>query len=180
MGERSPERGVIQGMPDDRVSGSRSASLHRPGEPWPRVTERLDKNECLHLLASRRVGRLGYTSREGPAVTPVVYKLHDGSVVFHPLEGTGAEEDLRTGIEKAEYEVAFEIDQLDPLAGWGWAVMVVGPAHFVDTEAERASIAGAGDDPFPWLEAEGAPLMRVHPSRFRGRRTYMAAMPAES
>jgi hypothetical protein len=167
-------------MSDDFTSRSGPASLHRSGAPWARVTETLDEDECLRLLAARRVGRLGYTSRRGPAVAPVVYKLHDDSVVFHPIEGTNAEEDLRTGIEDAEFEVAFEIDQVDPLAGWGWAVLAVGPAHFVDTEAERASIAGARGDPFPWLEAEGAPLMRVQPRRFYGRRSYLPEMPAET
>jgi nitroimidazol reductase NimA-like FMN-containing flavoprotein (pyridoxamine 5'-phosphate oxidase superfamily) len=168
-------------MPDDLIRGSGSASLHhRPGEPWPRVIENLDKDECLRLLAARRVGRLGYTSREGPAVAPVVYKMHDSSLIFHPLEGTNAEEDLRTGIAEAEYEVAFEIDQVDPLAGWGWTVLVVGPAHFVDTEAERASIIAAGDDPFPWLEEESAPLMRVHPHHFYGRRSYVRVTVDES
>jgi Pyridoxamine 5'-phosphate oxidase len=167
-------------MPDEPMPSSDPASLHRPAEPWEMVTETLDEDECLRLLAARRVGRLGYTSREGPAVAPVVYKVHDGSVVFRPLEGTNAEEDLRTGIEDAEFEVAFEIDQVDPLAGWGWAVLAVGPAHFVDTEAERASIADARGDPFPWLEAEGAPLMLVRPRRFYGRRSYLSAMPADA
>jgi uncharacterized protein len=139
------------------------------------VTETLDEDECLRLLAARRVGRLGYTSPEGPAVAPVVYKLHDGSVVFHPLEGTNAEADLRTGVGDTEFDVAFEIDQVDPLAGWGWAVLAVGRAHFVDTEAERASIAGARGDPFPWLETAAAPLMRVRPRRLYGRRSYLPA-----
>ena len=109
----------------------------------------------------------------------VVYKLHEGSVVFHPLQGTFTEEDLRTGIAHAEYQVAFEIDQIDPDARGGWAVLVVGPAHHVETAAERASIISAGADPFPWPEADAAPLMRVRPSYIRGRRSYPRAIPAE-
>jgi nitroimidazol reductase NimA-like FMN-containing flavoprotein (pyridoxamine 5'-phosphate oxidase superfamily) len=167
-------------MPEDSISSGGPASLHRSGEPGARVTETLDEDECRRLLASRRVGRLGYTSRKGPAVAPVVYKVHDGSVVFHPLEGTNAEADLRTGTDDAEFEVAFEIDQVDPLAGWGWSVLAVGPAHFVDSDAERASIADARGDPFPWLEAEGAPLMRVRLRRFYGRRSYLPTTPAET
>jgi hypothetical protein len=43
---------------------------------WPggRVAESLDESEYLQLISAARVGRLGYTSRYGPAVLPVVYK----------------------------------------------------------------------------------------------------------
>jgi hypothetical protein len=143
-----------------------------PRGPEQRVVESLDEDECLRLLRATYVGRLAYTGREGPAVVPVVYTVHEGSVIFHPLQGTFTEEDLRTGIADAEYQVVFEIDQIDALARWGWAVQVVGSAHHVDTEAERASIVDGGADPFPWPEAEGAPLMRVLPIHIRGRRSY--------
>lgn len=147
----------------------------QPGPPdeTGRVVEDLSEGECLHLLGTARVGRLGYTGREGPEVLPVVYRLYEGSIVFHPLQATFTEDDLRTGIRHAEYRIAFEIDQIDPDARGGWAVLVVGSAHHVDTQAERASIVNAHADPFPWPEAEGAPMMRVQPLSIRGRRSYL-------
>ena len=151
-----------------------------PGGAGQRLVESLDESECLRLLGAGRVGRLAYTGREGPVVLPVVYKLHEGSVVFHTLQGTFTEEDLRTGIAHADYQVAFEIDQIDPDARGGWAVLVVGPAHHVDTEAERASVIDAGADPWPWPEAEATHLMRVKPLRISGRRSYLRVMPPES
>ena len=78
-----------------------------------RVIENLDENECLRLLGAGRVGRVAYAGRRGPMVLPVVYKLYEGSIVFHALQGTFMEEDLRTGIAHADYQVAFEIDQID-------------------------------------------------------------------
>ena len=159
-------------MLGNSIRRSDSASPTPPGAAG-RVIESLDEGECLRLLGGTRVGRLGYTGREGPIVVPVVYKLHEGSIVFHPLEGTFTEEDLRTGIAHAEYRVAFEIDQIDPDARGGWAVVVVGSAHHVDTEAERASIANAGGDPFPLPGANTAPLMRIQPIRIGGRRSYL-------
>jgi nitroimidazol reductase NimA-like FMN-containing flavoprotein (pyridoxamine 5'-phosphate oxidase superfamily) len=159
-------------MPGNSIRRSGSAPPSPPGASG-RVIESLDESECLRLLGGAQVGRLGYTGREGPNVVPVVYKLHEESIVFHPLEGTFTEEDLRTGIAHAEYEVAFEIDQIDPDTRGGWAVVVVGSAHHVDTEAERASIVNAGGDPFPWPEAKTAPLMRIQPVRIRGRRSYL-------
>ena len=137
-----------------------------------RVIENLDENECLRLLGAGRVGRVAYAGRHGPMVLPVVYKLHEGSIVFHALQGTFMEEDLRTGIAHADYQVAFEIDQIDPDARGGWTVLIVGSAHHVDTEAERASIINAGANPWPRPEAESVHLVRVQPVHIRGRRSY--------
>jgi len=132
------------------------------------MLERLDERECLQLIGAGRLGRLAYTGRFGPTVLPVLYKLHEGSIVFRTVEDTFTDEDLRTGIAHAEYQVAFEVDQYDPGTLEGWVVLAVGPAHHVDTEAERASIISAGDD--PWPEAESGHLVRVQPTRIGGRR----------
>jgi nitroimidazol reductase NimA-like FMN-containing flavoprotein (pyridoxamine 5'-phosphate oxidase superfamily) len=132
------------------------------------VVERLEESECLQLVGAGRLRRLGYTSRFGPTVAPVLYKLHEESIVFHTVQGTSTEEDLRTGIADAEYQVAFEVDQFDPETLEGWVVLVVGPAHHVDTEAERASIISAAAD--PWPEAGSEHLIRVQPARISGRR----------
>jgi len=151
-----------------------SASPGPPAGPGRRVIEDLGETECLRLLGAGRVGRLAYTGRQGLTVLPVVYKLHEGSIIFHTVEGTFTEDDLRTGITHADYQVAFEIDQIDPDARGGWAVLVVGSAHHVDTEAERMSIIKAGADPWPWAEAEAVHLIRVQPRYIHGRRSYPA------
>ena len=62
----------------------------------------------------------------------------------------------------------FQVDQDDPETLGGWVVLVVGPAHHVDTEAERAPIISAGND--PWPEGESEHLVRVQPTRISGRR----------
>ena len=144
------------------------ASQRSQGGPGPRVIERPDERECLQLIGGERLGRLAYTGRFGPTVLPVRYKLHEGSIVFRIIQDTFTEEDLRTGIAHAEYQVAFEVDQYHPETLAGWVVLVVGPAHFVDTEAERAPIISAGDG--PWTGAESEQLMRVQPTRIGGRR----------
>jgi nitroimidazol reductase NimA-like FMN-containing flavoprotein (pyridoxamine 5'-phosphate oxidase superfamily) len=150
--------------------GSRGGGASQPpeGGPAPRVLDRLDENECVQLIGAGRLGRLAYTGRFGPTVLPVLYKLHEGSIVFHTFQDTFTEEDLRTGIAHAEYQVAFEVDEYDPETLEGWVVLIVGPAHHVDTEAERASITSAGAD--PWPEAESEHLIRVHPMSISGRR----------
>ena len=137
--------------------------------------ERLDERECLRLIGTRRFGRVAYTGRFGPTVLPVLYKLHEASVVFHTFHDTFTEEDLRTGIAHAEYQVAFEIDDIDQVAREGWSVLVHGPAHHMDSEAERAAVRASGVEPWPGGEREHA--IRITPRRITGRRLRRGGSP---
>jgi hypothetical protein len=67
-----------------------------------------------------------------------------------------------------EYKVAFEIDDFDTAARTGWSVLIQGSAHHVQSEAERASVAAAGVEPWPGGEREL--FLRIVPSRVTGRR----------
>ena len=96
------------------------------------------------LIAAGGVGRIGYTSRFGPVVLPVNYDLYEGTIVFRTGLHSSMVEDLHTGIADAEYKVAFEIDEIQPVTQEGWSVLVQGSAHFVESEAELAPIARAG------------------------------------
>jgi nitroimidazol reductase NimA-like FMN-containing flavoprotein (pyridoxamine 5'-phosphate oxidase superfamily) len=136
------------------------------------VVERLDEAECMELLGAGRIGRLIYSSRYGPVALPSEYKIHEGSIIFRTYRTTFTEEDLRTGIAHAEYEVAFEADQTDPEAREGWLVLVLGSAHHLDTEAERASIADVGLK--SWVEGEPEHFIRVDPIRVTGQRIRQA------
>jgi nitroimidazol reductase NimA-like FMN-containing flavoprotein (pyridoxamine 5'-phosphate oxidase superfamily) len=133
-----------------------------------RVLEELDEAECLRLIASGGIGRIGFSGRYGPTVMPVNYQLYDGSIVFRTAQDSATDEDLRTGIANAEYKVAFEIDDFDTAARTGWSVLIQGSAHHVESEAERASVAGAGVDPWPGGDREL--FLRITPMRITGRR----------
>jgi nitroimidazol reductase NimA-like FMN-containing flavoprotein (pyridoxamine 5'-phosphate oxidase superfamily) len=133
-----------------------------------RVVERLDEAACLELLSTRRIGRLIYNSRYGPVALPSEYKIHDGSIVFRTYLLTFTEEDLRTGIAHAEYQVVVEVDQVDPDAREAWLVLVRGTAHHIDTEAERASIRDIGLE--SWVEGEPEHFIRVDPVSIAGQR----------
>src|SRR5580698_797581 len=103
-----------------------------------------------------------------PTVMPVNYRLYEGTIVFRTTPDSATDEDLRTGIANAEYKVAFEIDDFDTAARTGWSVLIQGSAHHVESEAERASVAGAGVDPWPGGGREL--FLRIMPSRVTGRR----------
>jgi len=76
------------------------------------------------------------------------------------------DEDLRTGIADADYQVAVEADEIDPQARQGWIVMARGAAHRLDTEAEREPVLDAGLE--PWIEEVPAHYIRVTPTTIFG------------
>jgi nitroimidazol reductase NimA-like FMN-containing flavoprotein (pyridoxamine 5'-phosphate oxidase superfamily) len=133
-----------------------------------RTVEDLAEDECLRLIAPGGIGRIAFQGRFGPAVLPVNYRWHEGAIVFRTARHSPLDEDLQTGITNADYVVAFEIDDIDTAAEMGWSVLIQGPAHHVESEAERASAMQAGVEPWPAGQREL--FVRITPSRVTGRR----------
>ena len=161
-------------MADDEAdvrSPGRSASPS-PGTAVRRVVEPLSEAECLELLASGELGRLVYTGRYGPMALPVVYRIDKGSIVLGTWDPVLFDEDLRTGIAEAEYQVAVEADRIDVSSREGWIVLVRGAAHHLDTEEERAPFIDAGLE--PWTEDVPAHFIRINPASIWGNRTRRA------
>ena len=132
------------------------------------VLETLDEAECLRLIAPGGIGRLVFSGQWDLTVLPVNYKLYDGAILFRTAQDSATDEDLRTGIAHAEYRVAFEIDDIDTAGRQGWSVLIQGPAHHVEAEAERAAAVEAGVEPWPGGEREL--FVRIVPTRITGRR----------
>jgi nitroimidazol reductase NimA-like FMN-containing flavoprotein (pyridoxamine 5'-phosphate oxidase superfamily) len=133
-----------------------------------RVIEELDEAESLRLISTGGIGRIAYQSRFGPAVLPVNYRWHDGAVVIRTTRHSALDEDLQTGISGGDYHVAFEIDEIDTPGRQGWSVLIQGPAHHVEGEAERAAAEQAGVEPRPAGTREL--FLRIVPNRVTGRR----------
>jgi nitroimidazol reductase NimA-like FMN-containing flavoprotein (pyridoxamine 5'-phosphate oxidase superfamily) len=157
-------------MPDDNADLSSTGGSASPGaeKAARRVVERLDEAACMELLSTGTIARLIYNSRYGPVALPSEYKIHEGSIVFRTYRVTFTEEDLRTGIAHAEYQVVVEVDHVDSEAREGWVVLVRGTAHQVDTEAERASVSNVGLE--SWVEGEPEHFIRVDPISIAGQR----------
>jgi Pyridoxamine 5'-phosphate oxidase len=157
-------------MPDDEADlGSPGGSAPPgPGAGAWRVLEPLSEAESIELLATGEFGRLVYNSRYGPTALPVTYRIDAGSLVLGTWDPVLFDEDLRTGIAQAEYQVAVEADQIDVDAREGWVVLVRGAAHHLDTEAERAPFIDAGLE--PWIEGVPAHFIRVTPASIWGNR----------
>jgi nitroimidazol reductase NimA-like FMN-containing flavoprotein (pyridoxamine 5'-phosphate oxidase superfamily) len=157
-------------MPHDNADLSSPGGSASPGAEMAarRVVERLDEAACTELLSTGTIARLIYNSRFGPVALPSEYKIHEGSIVFRTYQVTFTEEDLRTGIAHAEYQVVVEVDHIDAEARVGWVVLVRGTAHQMDTEAERASISNVGLE--SWVEGEPEHFIRVDPISIGGQR----------
>ena len=143
-------------------------SVHTSGAPDGPVLDRLDEAECLRLISPGGIGRIVYMGRYGLTVLPVNYKLHQGSILFRTGQDSPTGEDLQTGIAHAEYQVAFEIDDINPAAHEGWSVLIHGPAHQMTTDAERALVEESGVE--PWGPGPKELAIRITPDRIAGRR----------
>jgi nitroimidazol reductase NimA-like FMN-containing flavoprotein (pyridoxamine 5'-phosphate oxidase superfamily) len=132
-----------------------------------RVIDELDEDQCLSLISGGGIGRIAYASRFGPAVLPVNYALRNGAVVFRTAANGPVDEDLRTGIDGADYKVAFEIDSIDLATQRGWSVLIQGPAHHVTSDEENVVREA---DVEPWAPGPREMFVRIVPSRITGRR----------
>ncbi len=141
---------------------SRDADSGRPRLEW------LDKDECLELVAPGGVGRVAFNSPTGPVILPVNYTLDAGTILFRTALGGSIDTDLRTGVEGAEFKVAFEVDRIDEANREGWSVLVRGGAHHVTDEEERAAAAAAGLE--TWAGGDRELYIRIAPVEVTGRR----------
>src|SRR3954452_16477567 len=84
--------------------------------------EDLTVEECLRLLETKRIVRIGLTTDVGPQIFPVNYVLsEDQRIVFRTLPyGVIAN-------HAHEAAVAFEVDDLDEDTQSGWSVLATGP-----------------------------------------------------
>jgi hypothetical protein len=165
MGVSRP--GVDQAILVEGMTMSAHPGSTHDGHDLP-VLEHLDEAECLRLISPGGIGRIVYMGRYGLTVLPVNYKLYGGAIVFRTAQASPTGEDLQTGIAHAEYKVAFEIDEIDPVAREGWSVLIHGPAHHMTTDTERAEVEESGVVPWPGGDKEQA--IRITPDRITGRR----------
>jgi nitroimidazol reductase NimA-like FMN-containing flavoprotein (pyridoxamine 5'-phosphate oxidase superfamily) len=127
------------------------------------VDVNLDHAECLALLESCDVGRLGVVDGGQPLIFPVNYQLDGDTIVFRTDPGTK--------LDTAPLErVAFEVDGLDPGRREGWSVLVQGVGQEITTAIDRTSERLRGLPVEPWAGGPRAHWVRVVPRVISGRR----------
>ncbi|HEU5150829.1 MAG TPA: pyridoxamine 5'-phosphate oxidase family protein [Iamia sp.] len=124
--------------------------------------EVLERDECLALLATSHVGRVGVSIGALPTVLPVSYRLVGEQVLFRT--GVGSKLDAAT----VGAVIAFEVDDVDPIGHEGWSVVVTGVASVVEPES--------GDLPLPasaiphWPVGEATRVLALPTGLVSGRR----------
>ena len=126
--------------------------------------EPLSRDECLDLLATTRIGRVGFHAATLPVVLPVVYTMDPTGIVFRARAGSQLELATRDAV------VAFECDDLDLLGGDAWSVAITGVARPI---AGSAALAAAEELPLgTWAGDGGAHrFVRISLDLVSGRRS---------
>ncbi len=136
----------------------------------PNSLEVLGERECLDLLASGEVGRVGVVVDGQPLIFPVNYVLDGQFVVVHTDVGP-----MLTGASQAL--VAFEVDGFDAVARSGWSVLVQGMANDVTDALDYASEHLQTVELSPWAPGPKPRLLRISATKVTGRR-FQGATPA--
>ena len=125
--------------------------------------ELLGFGECLVLLASVPVGRIGFVADGEIRILPVNHLVDGQDVVFRTAHGS------KLAAAQECNPVTFEADAYDERTHSGWSVLITGRAEpvYAGAEVERLSHRGL----LPWVAAADRPYwIRIRPSAVSGRR----------
>jgi uncharacterized protein len=124
--------------------------------------EVLERDECLRLLGTAMLGRIGVSSGALPTVLPVNFRFDGRRILFRTGVGTKLDAATQNAV------VAFEVDEIDPLAHTGWSVVVRGVARELTdphelAEAQRPPLAR-------WAPGADHRVVAIQPEIVSGRR----------
>jgi uncharacterized protein len=126
-----------------------------------RSLEVLAEEDCLDLLRTCAVGRIGLSMGALPVVLPVNYVVDSGRIILR----TGFGSKLSAAIRNAV--VCFEVDRIDEEAETGWSVLVTGTARELQgAEAAYAETLALR----PWSPQAGDHLVAIGIELVSGRR----------
>ncbi len=136
-----------------------------PGHPTDHAgLEILPFDECLRLLASVPVGRVGFFADGELVVLPVNHVVDGQDPVFRTARGS------KLSAAEGQNLAAFEADHYDEQTRTGWSVLVIGRAEVVYDEAEVQRLSRRGLH--PWVTAVERPFwIRIRAISVSGRRT---------
>lgn len=126
--------------------------------------EILPFDECLRLLASVPVGRIGFFADGEVVLLPVNHVIDGQDPVFRTAHGS------KLSAAEGQNLAAFEADHYDEQTRTGWSVLVIGRAEVVYDEAEVQRLNRRGLH--PWVTAVERPFwIRIRATSVSGRRT---------
>lgn len=126
--------------------------------------EMIERSECLKLLRSQPVGRLGFIVGDSPEILPVNFALDGEAVVIVTNVGSKLWGTTRS-------PVVFEVDHVDEESRTGWSVIVRGIAQEVLPTDSPALLARISDvKPIPWAAGDRTHVIRISAEQVTGRR----------
>jgi nitroimidazol reductase NimA-like FMN-containing flavoprotein (pyridoxamine 5'-phosphate oxidase superfamily) len=131
----------------------------------------LTAEECLSLLRTRTVGRIGVATPAGPIIVPVNYALSDETIVFRTLPYGVIANNANL------VDVAFEVDSLDEGMQEGWSVLAAGPCRRIE-DSDEVRLIRAEWDPTPWADGHRNLYFRIGWTSLTGRQLGLAERPS--
>jgi uncharacterized protein len=125
--------------------------------------EEVAADECLRLLATQKVGRVGVVLDNQPLILPVNYALDGDTVVFRTDPGSKL---VAAVLER----VAFEVDEIDNQGRMGWSVLVQGVGQELQSSDGEAFERAQAMLIVPWVGGEKQHWVRVVSKQISGRR----------
>jgi uncharacterized protein len=126
--------------------------------------EILPFDECLRLLASVPLGRVGFFADGELVLLPVNHVIDGQDPAFRTAPGS------KLSAAEGQHLAAFEADHYDEQTRTGWSVLVIGRAEVVYDEAEVQRLNRRGLH--PWVTAVERPFwIRIRANSVSGRRT---------
>jgi len=124
--------------------------------------------ECLRLLETVPVGRVGFVSDGEVVILPVNHLADGQTVVFRSNSGS------KLSTVGSKTLVGFEVDDYDKPTHSGWSVVVSGFTEVVEDEGEIRRLEHLGLESWGGAGAD-ASWIRIRPTSVSGRRTSGAA-----
>ncbi|MDQ6841686.1 MAG: pyridoxamine 5'-phosphate oxidase family protein [Actinomycetota bacterium] len=126
----------------------------------------LTRLDCLRLLATTSVGRVGVSVKDWdhPVIRPVNYVFDESSqsVLIRSGQGSKLHALLRST------NAVFEIDGTDPVGRAGWSVIIAGVTVEITDPAELRRIEGLGLE--PWAPGHKGHWIAIRATTVSGRR----------
>jgi uncharacterized protein len=124
--------------------------------------EVLSRDACLRLLATATLGRVGLSIDALPRVLPVNFRFDGRQILIRTGMGTKLNAAANNAV------VAFEVDEIDPVAHTGWSVMVTGMARELTDAGE---LAAAQTPPLArWAPGDDHRVIAISTELLSGRR----------
>ena len=128
------------------------------------------RQECLALLATVPIARVGVTMNALPVVLPVNFVVLDGDIVFRTVDGT------KFHAAAAGTVVAFDVDSYDPEGTSGWSVVIQGASPVVTDPSELDRVRRLIVDPWA-VDGSADRTGRITASLISGRRFERRSLP---